>query len=59
MTAEELEKLLKSDPERIILIDVRTMEERQVSQLPGKVLTPAEFEAQKQSLKGSTAVCYW
>ena len=59
MTAVDLHELLESDPDKVVLIDVRTPEERNVSQIPGKVLTPAEFEAQKDSLKEATAVCYW
>ncbi len=59
ITAVELHKLLESEPDQVVLIDVRTPEEREVSQIPGKVLTPAEFDAQKVSLKNVTAVCYW
>lgn len=59
ITAEELRELLEKDPKSIILIDVRTPEERQVSQIPGLVLTPAEFDEKKADLKQTTAVCYW
>lgn len=59
ITAEELHALLESDPDRVVLIDVRTPEERQVSQIPGRVLTPEEYNAQKEGFKEATAVCYW
>jgi len=58
ITAEELHKLLEDDPGAVVLVDVRTPEERQVSQIPGRVLSPAAFDAQKAELKGTTAVCY-
>ena len=59
ITAEELHKLLEESPNTVVLVDVRTPEERQVSHIPGRVLTPDEFEAQKAELKDVTAVCYW
>lgn len=59
ITAEELHRLLEEHAKDVVLIDVRTIEERQISQLPGRVLTPEEFDAQKDSLKKVTTVCYW
>ena len=59
ISADELHLLLEEHPEKLVLIDVRTPEEREVSRIPGKVLTPAEFDQQKGSLKEQTAVCYW
>ena len=54
----ELHELLEQDP-KVVLVDVRTPEERGVSQIPGKVLTPEEFEKQKADFTDFTAVCYW
>ena len=48
----------RQDP-KVVLVDVRTPEERGVSQIPGKVLTPEEFEKQKADFTDFTAVCYW
>ena len=54
----ELHALLAQDP-KVVLVDVRTPEERDVSQIPGTVLTQDEVEKQKADFADFTAVCYW
>ena len=45
----------------MVLVDVRTPEEREVSQIPGNVLTPDEFLARKAEFQGTDylVVPYW
>ncbi len=55
VTAEEL--LALPDRDGIVLVDVRTPREQQVSMIPGAV-TAAEFEAAAAGHEGATVVTY-
>lgn len=59
ITARELQSLLKNGSSQVVLIDVRTPEERKVATLNNKVITPDDFTAQKENLKNSNIVTYW
>ncbi len=60
ITTRELHDLLESpEKDKVLLIDVRTPGEQEVSKLPGRVLTKEEFEPKKDSLKADQLVVYW
>ncbi|MDH3222478.1 MAG: rhodanese-like domain-containing protein [Gemmatimonadota bacterium] len=52
----ELMELMQT-PDGVVLVDVRTEEERSVSTLPG-ALSPADFESAAHELGGRTVVAY-
>lgn len=55
VTVDELTKLAES--ERVVLVDVRTDPEREVSMIPDAI-PAAEFEARKAEFEGATVVPY-
>lgn len=60
ISAADLHDLLDpSAKDQVVLIDVRTPEERAVSRIPGTVLTKEEFESVKEKLKDKQLVVYW
>ena len=61
ITAKELHALLEQGPDKdsVVLVDVRTDGEREVSMLPGNVLTKEEFERRKEELKSHQLITYW
>jgi len=56
ITAAEVDELL-SRPEPVVLVDVRTREEQEVSMIKG-ALTKAEFEKVKDRYKDATVITY-
>ena len=61
MTARQLnEELQGPKGAELVMIDVRTVEEQQVSRLPGRVLSRDEFDSIiYQTAKSTPLVTYW
>ena len=59
ITASDLHHFLEEKEGKVVLIDVRTPEERKVATLQASVLSPEEFAAQKDNLKDKVIVTYW
>ena len=49
------------DPaQKVVLLDVRTPDERAVSQIPGApVLSSEQFAQRREEFRDSAVVCYW
>ncbi|KAK9811823.1 hypothetical protein WJX72_010871 [[Myrmecia] bisecta] len=56
--AQTLHSLLATDSSKLMLIDVRTPEEQQVSRIPGPCMTAEEFDQRKADFKHYTIVTY-
>lgn len=58
ITCKQLQDLLQaSDP--VVLVDVRTPDEQQVSVLPGNVMRKEDFDGHQQEWANHTIVTYW
>ena len=51
--------MLQTDGNEIILVDVRSPAEQELSVLPGTVFRKEEFELQKEQYRNNTIVTYW
>ena len=48
-----------NESDSVVLVDVRSPDEQQVSVLPGNVLRKEDFEDRRQEYTNSKVVTYW
>ena len=58
ITCSELQDMLSSS-ESVVLVDVRSPDEQNVSVLPGNVVRKADFDRNPQDYSDSNIVTYW
>ena len=60
ISAKELHDLIQGPrKDNVVLIDVRTDGEREVSTLPGTVITKEDFERRKEEFRSHQLITYW
>ena len=58
ITCKELQEML-SKSEAVVLVDVRSPDEQDVSMLPGHVVRKEEFDRKLEDYTGSKILTYW